>query len=172
MIGQDALEKAIGDWIELELGETAIVANQPRDNNDGAPRPDLPYSTYDLSSFVEQGTAYVTRPDGGDGQPGSGTGDADIISDYDFTVSVQCIGPLSRQRVLLLNHSRYKESVRDTFNAAGLALIQDLNTTDATGLLETHWEEKTIIDFQFRVAQVVSDHVGIIETAELNPTFS
>ena len=167
MSDDTTIDTAVKAWIDGVLDtEKAILANQPLDN-DGAPKLVAPYNTFRAFGFDGWGKPYQTRPD-------SNQANAQSVNyqDYDFTVTVQCVGRNSGQRARKLEASISLESVRVAFANAGIIPVEQISSTDGTGLMDTRWEEKTIVDFRFRMAEGTAETVGNINTADIAGTYS
>jgi len=125
-----------------------------------APRPSpYPYATLRVDSFIKLGWDETRSMDD--------NGIATIGGQRRATVSVHYFGTDPFTQITQAYSSLQKQTVRDAFSAAGIAIIQLNDIQNATTMLETAFEPHTTFDFFVGLADNVEDDLGIIEAVEV-----
>jgi len=134
-------------------GVAVVFANQ------NAPRPKGPYITIHITAIGQKEFGTIGEP--------NTDGDAEIVNDQEISVSLQAFGENAYSIMGGLRSSLDKVSVLQSLRAVGLLFIRVLNgVNDMSQTIGTKYEERAGMDLAFRAANVVSDHLGTIESVE------
>lgn len=151
MINIDEIKKNIQNWIYTQSGLTTIWANQI-----GAPKPDLPFISINLTSMSQIGRDNLSSPDV--------TGVAKISGDRGIIISVQAFGTGAMVILENLHQKRYIEDSKTDLTLNGIAFIGASIVQDITGINDIDYEERAVSDFSFRfVSQDTNIDVGYID---------
>lgn len=157
MLDLTTQRKAIYLWAKTELGMEFIWAEQDTH------RPAKPYGSLKIiPGFKKIGaTDNITH---------KADGVFSIAGTREFTLSLNCYGDKALERANFVASSIEKPTVIEKFNAAGLTVVSVEQVQDLTKLMDNTYETRSQIDVKFRIAQVVEDNIGIIETVEIENT--
>ncbi len=146
------IQDSLYNWADSILSGDVIWANE------NAPDPGKPYYDLMINPITKiGGTDYESAPD-------DITLKTEIIGNREFTLQVRSFGSGTIQGLHSLIDSLEKGSVLDSLRAEGIAYVQPLTgILDITGLRDTRFEERGVLDLQFRVASVDEDDVPIID---------
>lgn len=128
-----------------------------------APRPTVDYVTLYISSLVQIGRDFTqgTFDDGGS---------SDLVGDREFTLQVQAYGGDPLTILENLRTSLQIESVLATLRAVGIVYVNWFPINDITDLIDSRFENRGTMDLLFRIAQMVTENIGAIDTVEANET--
>lgn len=129
-----------------------------------SPRPEIPYVSLYLLNFSQIGDDWVSPPDN--------IGETDIIGDREFTMTINAYGGDPFTVLENLRSSLQNQAILDTLRANGIVFVQQLQINDISALLDTEFEARATMDILFRIAQDNSGDDGLIETVEIEETFS
>lgn len=154
MLDLTAQRKAIYDWAKAELEMEFIWADQ------NTHRPNKPYGSVKIMpGFSKIGlTDNMTHKSGGI---------FSIAGTREFTLSLNCYGDRALERANFVSSSIEKPTVIEKFSAAGLVVVKVEVVNDLSRIMDNAYESRAQVDVRFRLAQVVEDDVGFIETVEL-----
>ena len=145
------IENALYAWATGVVGSTIPVIWY----HQNAPRPNAPYVALHL---------FTQRSVGVDAQLAPGDqGENEIVGNRDFTLECQGVGKGSGDICELLKSSLQFLEVQEQLRAAGIAVVDWLAVQDLSELVDSRWEERNVVDFIFRFAQVSTATPGLIE---------
>lgn len=147
-------KKAIYEWAKQELEMEFIWADQ------NAHRPNKPYGAMKIiPGFSKIGaTDNITH---------KLDGVFNVAGTREFTLSLNCYGDSALERANFVSSSIEKPTVIEKFSVAGLVVVKVEQVNDLSKLMDNAYETRSQIDVKFRLAQIVEDEIGIIETVEL-----
>lgn len=147
-------KKAIYEWAKQELEMEFIWSDQ------NAHRPNKPYGSMKIiPGFSKIGaTDNITH---------KLDGVFNVAGTREFTLSLNCYGDSALERANFVSSSIEKPTVIEKFSVAGLVVVKVEQVNDLSKLMDNAYETRSQIDIKFRLAQVVEDEIGIIETVEL-----
>jgi hypothetical protein len=90
-----------------------------------------------------------------------------VAGTREFTLSLNCYGDSALERANFVGSSIEKPTVIEKFAVAGLVVVRVEQVNDLSKLMDNAYETRAQVDIKFRLAQVVEDEIGIIETVEL-----
>lgn len=153
------------DWAvaNVPVGMPVIFLNQnaPQPTNAGTP---LDYVTLYITSAIQVGYDYTRNPDAQDGI-------ADMFGDREFTLQIQAYGGDPITVLENLRTSLQKSSVLSSLRAVDLVYVEWFPIQDLTTLIDSRYQNRAVWDSRWRIAQVYTDNVGVIETTEVTETF-
>lgn len=156
-------ENAIHSWVSNQTGITTIWANQ------SGPRPDTPFITLSISSFVQVGQDSITssfNPSADQGEEITLT----VGGNRQISLQIQCFGEdavgASSPRAII---SQLKASLRLPSNNqnlidAGLFPHGIVSTVDVPAVVATGFEPRTIMDTNFFIWEEITETTGYIDT--------
>lgn len=159
MITSAQIYAAFRSWLSTATGLT-VIHEQAAPTG---PRPGTTYVTVKLLAIRQVGWddyGELTDP----GAPAYGT--MPIRGDRVLTASINVIGPDAVDKARDAINDLNKETVRDQFRAAKIAIRRPVALDDLTGLFDTEWEPRIHFDQQFGLADNYTDTIGIIEHVE------
>lgn len=160
MINFDTLRNNLYDWAVDNLPtDTPVIYLYPN-----APRPTVDYISLLLSSFNQIGWDYTQ-------DPLDDSGVAELVGDREFILQVQGYGGDPMSLLEGLRTSLQKQTVLDSLRANGIVFVSWFPISDITALIDSRFEKRASMDVKFRLAQVYSDDLGVINTVELEEIF-
>lgn len=149
----------ISAWLKRAVPDRAVI----RRNGDGV-LPPRPFITARVIAEAREGQPSVG--------PMSDDGDVLVQQGALLTVSVQTWGDDAFAMASTIRSSVERPSQQDHFNGDGLAYVRVLSgPTDAPAIVGTGWEDRAVLDVQFRTRIAFVDQLGIIERVELTGDF-
>lgn len=133
--------------------------------DEDAPRPALPYVAMKVISqrFVKQD--YYSDPDE--------NGVQKVQGDRELTLNIQYLGADSVQNLEAIVDKLRLNSVLDRFMNAKYVAFNTAQVTDVAALLDkAQIEPRASLDVFIRTKKYQDDQVGIIETANISPTYT
>ena len=127
---------------------------------ENAPRPTTPYITLKIGAILQIGWDYIFDPT-------TNLGSNNQVGDREFTLYIQAYGGDPITLLENLRTSLQKESVLDSLRASNLAVIGQFAIEDVSAIIESRFENRASLDIRFRIAQVYTDSIGVIDTVEL-----
>lgn len=129
-----------------------------------APRPTVDYITLLISTCTTIGWDWTENPT-------DDSGISNMVGDREFTVQIQGYGGDPMTVLQNLRTSLQKQSVLDTLNAVGIVSVNWLGISDITTLIDTRFEQRASMDILFRMADIYTDNLGVIDTVVLEEVF-
>jgi len=129
-----------------------------------APRPTVDYVSLYISSVTQIGWDYVQ-------EPLDNTGISEQVGDREFTLQVQVYGGDPITTIQNLRTSLQKQTVLDSLRANGIVFANWFPINDVTELIDSRYEQRASMDILFRIADVYTDNLGMIETVELEEIY-
>lgn len=172
------------DWVAVEdalHAEVVRLSGYAGDrviwDNQGAPRPELPFITLRLDGFDDPGWAgELTVTDATDPEPG-----ADILLGrrvhLEGTLTITAFadprtGAGSARAVLTrIRAGLNLDSTTENLDTSGVSIFGLGVVQDATVLVETEYESRAIMNARLRVSDGAEDLTTWIESVETTPTF-
>jgi hypothetical protein len=149
------IDPLIYDWTVLYSGIEVIWSN------DNGPKPDKPYIALRRQVMNPIGEEYLSKPDS--------NGMAKISGNRDLIVYFQAYGDNAFGRLEDLWTTRLIPASQEFLATQGLSLVDRMAMSNITGLNDTKFEERAVMDLLFRFAsQRVNVEVGLIESIEIN----
>ena len=152
MINYIALEDAIYTIVAAILTPNpVIIARQ------AAPAPNsstLPYTILQVGNLTQKGREII-------GTTGA-TGTAEVKADYQVSVEFQSYGTGSRDDMAKLEFAFNTPTTVESFLAAGLALVNHPILLDIPKVINTEWEETSLLTVTFNLADVNDSDTGFI----------
>lgn len=160
MIDIALLKDNLFDWVDsvTSYGDSKIIW---LDQN--VPRPEKPYIGMRITPFVQVGQDYVGHPDN--------AGDANINGNREFTLMIQHYGVGSVQVLENLRSSLQKPTIQESLREDGIVFVDRLDISDISELFDNEYEERATMDLLFRIAQSITDNVGVIESTNIEGTY-
>lgn len=136
----ETFEKALKDWVEDELsGESVTCIAEMQDFQ--APKPGLPFVTYRVDAPVLlQSVDDITYRSSGDNVG------ATHKNTRQFSVYLSYYGDSALAKMVTLQRSISKDTVRAAFRTAGFSVIRIEPLQDTTIFLETGFEKRASFD--------------------------
>jgi hypothetical protein len=159
MVANATIEDALYDWVHAVLPTVVIIWN-----HQNVPRPVVPYLDLHLSPISSVGVDAVLPPD-----PVHGI--SEIVGNRDFTLSIQCLGPLASDYAETLRISLEKPSVQFNLRQKGVVFVDRLANVSISEVVDNRWEHRHLLDLKFRYAQYDTDFVGTIDHADIEKDF-
>jgi len=129
-----------------------------------APRPTVDYITLYITSCVQVGWDYVQ-------DPLDDTGIAEQVGDREFTLQIQAYGGDPFTVLNNLRTSLQKQTVLDNLRASGIVFCNWFPINDVTELIDSRFEQRGSLDIVFRMADVYTDEIGVINTVEVEEIY-
>jgi len=152
------------NWVTANVpaGMPVIMLNQnaPQPTAVGVP---VDYVTIYISSANQIGFDYVQNPL-------SDAGITNQVGDREFMLSLQAYGGNALTVLENLRTSLQKSSVLSSLRAVGLVYVDWYAITDLTQLIDSRFQNRAVWDSRWRIAQVYTDTVGVIDTAVVTET--
>lgn len=156
MINFSSVKDSLYSWAFTQLGgNVPVVYYFPN-----APRPTVDYISLYLSTFDQIGWDWTQNPV-------DNTGISEMVGDREFNLQVQGYGGDPISMLEILRTSLQKESVLDTLRTAGIVFVSWNKITDITALVDSRFEHRAMMDIRFRIAQIYSDDLGVINNVEV-----
>jgi len=151
MIEYDTIKKGFYDWAVAVTGKAVIWENQ------NAPKPDLPYITLFMTSIQRVGDDYQATS-------ANGSGVIEITGNRDFTLQVQALGEGAIVALESLSSSLQMPTVLETLRNSCIVFVQNITPIqDISGLWDSQFIPRGMIDFQFRTASETTDTPGYFD---------
>lgn len=122
-----------------------------------SPRPTVDYITLYISTVTEIGWDWVQGPL-------DDTGISQQVGDREFTVQIQGYGGDPLTVLNSLRTSLQKQSVLDSLRVNGIVFANWFPINDVTQLIDSRYEQRASMDVLFRIADVYTDNLGVIDT--------
>jgi len=160
-------EKAVKDWVENELsGDLVTCIAEMQDYQ--APKPSLPFVTYRVAAPV----ALQSVDDATYRASGDNCG-ATYKNTRQFSIYLTYYGDSALEKMVTLQRSIGKDTVRAAFRTAGFSVIRVEPLQDTTTFLETGFEKRASFDLicatreswsetLYRIDEV--DYVGTLDS--------
>ena len=129
-----------------------------------APRPTIDYVTLYISTISQVGWDFTQQPLADDGI-------AQMIGDREFILQVQGYGGDPVTYLQNLRTSLQKQTILDTLRSNGIVFFNWAPISDITELIDSRFEQRATMDVFFRIADVYTDNLGVINTVELQEVF-
>lgn len=153
MIPFATLKLALYNVVSTELDCTTIWADQSE------VRPPRPYASLKLTS----GPVVVANDEVR--QPTSGS--FEVAGLRRMTLSVQAFGEGALERMSRLQTALSKESVLESLDKSGVAIVEVAGVQNLTGLLDNRFETRAQMDVGFYAAENESDSTDFVESVEV-----
>lgn len=138
------IENKLYSWVNSETGLTTIWEHE------NAPRPENPYLSLFIDSFNTINQDYKYMPENeNDG--------IDIKGDREFTLRINCYGNNSLQILHDLRNSLEKPSVQYFLSEEQIIFVDRLAINNITGMLNTKYEKRSVMDLLFRTSDIFTD---------------
>jgi len=160
MITSAQIYAAFRSWLSTATGLT-VIHEQAASTG---PRPGTTYVTVKLLAIRQVGWDDYGELTDPLGPPAYGT--MPIRGDRVLTASINVIGPNAVDKARDAMNDLNKETVRDQFRAAKIAIRRVTAYDDLTGLFDTEWEPRVHFDQEFAIADNYTDSIAIIEHVE------
>ena len=128
-----------------------------------APRPTVDYVSLYISTVTQIGWDWTQ-------DPLNDSGVSQMVGDREFTVQAQAYGG---DPVTILNNLRtslQKQTVLDSLRAVGIVFANWFAINDVTELVDSRYEQRASFDILFRIADVYTDTLGVIDTVNIQET--
>ena len=125
-----------------------------------APRPTIDYFSLYISTVTQVGWDYNQ-------DPLSDAGSGEFVGDREFTLQCQAYGGDPLTVLETLRTSLQKQTVLDSLRANGIVFFNWNPISDVTELVDSRYEQRGTFDVFFRMANVYSDNLGVIDTVEI-----
>lgn len=129
-----------------------------------APRPTVDYVSLYISTVNEIGWDYTEDPT-------DDSGVANMIGDREFTVQAQAYGGDPVTVLQNLRTSLQKQTVLDSLRVNGIVFFNWSPINDITELVDSRYEQRATMDIFFRIADIYTDTLGVIDTVVLQEEF-
>lgn len=129
-----------------------------------APRPTVDYVSLYISSINQIGWDWTQ-------DPLNDAGITEMVGDREFTLSVQGYGGDPMTVIQNLRTSLQKQTVLDSLRVNGIVFVNWFPVNDVTQLIDTRYEQRASMDVLFRIADVSTDNLGVIDTVVLQEVF-
>ena len=129
-----------------------------------SPRPTVDYVSLYISTITQIGWDWTQDPlnDGGISQ---------MVGDREFTLQVQGYGGYPMTVLQNLRTSLQKQTVLDSLRVNGIVFVNWFPINDVTELVDSRYEQRASMDVLFRIADVSTDNLGVIDTVVLQEVF-
>lgn len=162
------LQQTIQAWAAAQTGLTTFWANQ----ND--PKPLYPFCMLNVIAESQLGTDEIRYgdPDVNGKLPASANGNRLFTVSCQIHTTSQTPATSGRNYTSKLRGSLKLDSVRETFKAAGLAVVRAIGMQSIDRVVEGTWVSINLIDINFAAAQVLADTpLDYIQTVNATGTF-
>lgn len=129
-----------------------------------APRPIVDYVSLYIATIDQIGWDYTQ-------DPLDDTGIAQMVGDREFTVQVQAYGGDPITILQNLRTSLQKQTVLDSLRANGIVFANWFSINDVTELVDSRFEQRATMDIRFRIADIYTDNLGVIDTVVLEEIY-
>lgn len=129
-----------------------------------SPRPTVDYLSLYISSVTQIGWDYTQ-------DPLDDSGIAQMVGDREFTLQCQAYGGDPLTVMENLRTSLQKQTVLDTLRLVGIVFVNWFPINDVTELVDSRFEQRASMDILFRIANVYTDNLGVIDTVVLEEIF-
>jgi hypothetical protein len=129
-----------------------------------APRPQVDYVSLYISTVNQIGWDWTQ-------DPLTDSGTSQMVGDREFIVQAQAYGGDPVTVLQNLRTSLQKQSVSASLNAVGIVFFDWSAINDVTELVDSRFEQRASTDIYFRIADMYSDNLGVIDTVVLEEVF-
>ena len=129
-----------------------------------APRPTVDYVSLYISSINQIGWDYTQAPL-------DDFGIAQMVGDREFYLQVQGYGGDPMTILENLQTSLQQQTVLDSLRAVGLVFFNWQPINDITYLVDSRYEQRATFEVMFRLANIYTDNLGVIDRVELEEIF-
>lgn len=129
-----------------------------------APRPTVDYISLYISTVTQIGWDYVQGPL-------DNTGISEQVGDREFTLQIQGYGGDPLTVLQNLRTSLQKQTVLDSLRVNGIVFANWFQINDVTELIDSRFEQRGSLEILFRIADIYSDDLGVIDTVELQEVY-
>lgn len=129
-----------------------------------APRPIVDYVSLYISTITQIGWDWTQ-------DPLDDTGVTEMVGDREFTLQVQAYGGDPMTVLQNLRTSLQKQTVLDSLRVNGIVFVNWNPINDITELVDSRFEQRASMDVLFRIADVSTDNLGVIDTVVLEEVF-
>lgn len=165
---EETLAEALRVWVRdaASFDDEKVIFSE-----ENTVRPPVPFITLRIGTLTPLGAAdelvEETDLDGPAGQEITQT----IIGRRSLDVSIQCFGRTKKHSAMkilsLVQLSLSKESVQSALDDAGVSVFDTGTVQNTTGLLETEYESRALLEIECYVTETDSDTTTFIESAEV-----
>lgn len=164
----EIIETALVTWLSTATGATAILYGQK------GTQPPLPYATIRVTGpRTAANSSSISHPAVQTFDPSRVGEEIErrFHAQLELTVSVQAFteptagGSSAKALLQLAKRSLALDATLQDLRAAGLALIEVGDTQDLTGLLDTGFQGRAVMDLRLLVADEVAERTGFIAEA-------
>ncbi|MCK4522414.1 MAG: hypothetical protein KAU20_07615, partial [Nanoarchaeota archaeon] len=159
----ELMKVAIVKWLEYIYNRAKINFNGIIWEDQNAPRPADPYISVRWNAFGRIGQDYRGRPN----PDGYGA----IIGNREFTLSIQCHGEKSIERLEVVRNALNWSEANNILKIGRLVVVDDLQIVNVPDLHDTKWKQRGVLDILMRAAAETYDQIGVIESADLEGKF-
>lgn len=168
-----SIEAAFVEWVESASGLDALWEDQ------NLPQLPYPFVTLKRTNIASTGTGDELRTSTDLSQAGE---EVELLTtnQSEFTLNVQVLtdedhganDPMANSVFFAgrLKASLHQHSRVEAFRAVGLALIEDLNIQDVSGVENGQFINRASLDVRFRVASQMTERIGYIDKVEVEST--
>lgn len=125
-----------------------------------SPRPTVDYITLYIATVDQIGWDWTQGPLSNDGI-------SQMVGDREFRLQIQGYGGDPVTVLQNLRTSLQKQTVLDTLREDGIVFVNWYSINDITELVDSRYEQRATMDILFRIADIYSDGLGVIDTVEL-----
>jgi hypothetical protein len=129
-----------------------------------APRPTVDYVSLYISTITQIGWDWTQ-------DPLDDTGVTQMVGDREFILQVQAYGGDPMTVMQNLRTSLQKQTVLDSLRVNGIVFVNWNPINDITELVDSRFEQRASMDVLFRIADVSTDNLGVIDTVVLEEVF-
>ena len=130
-----------------------------------APRPTVDYVSLYISTVTQIGWDWTQ-------DPLDEFGISKQVGDREFTVQVQAYGGDPLTVLQNLRTSLQKQNVLDSLRAVGIVFVNWFPINDVTDLIDSRYEQRASMDILFRIADIYTDDLGVIDNIVLQEIFN
>lgn len=129
-----------------------------------APRPTVDYVSLYISTINQIGWDWTQ-------DPLDDSGVTEMVGDREFTL--QCVGYGGDPMTVIQNlrTSLQKQSVLDSLRVNGIVFVSWFAINDVTELVDSRYEQRASMDVLFRIADIYTDNLGVIDTVVLEEIY-
>jgi hypothetical protein len=129
-----------------------------------APRPQVDYVSLYISTITQIGWDWTEDPT-------DNTGISNMVGDREFTLQAQAYGGDPMTVLQNLRTSLQKQSVLDSLRVNGIVFVNWFAINDVTELVDSRFEQRASMDILFRIADVYTDNLGVIDNVVLQEIY-
>jgi|GEM_PF-2008660 len=129
-----------------------------------APRPTVDYISLYIASINQIGWDWTQ-------DPLNDTGITTMVGDREFTLQIQAYGDDPLTVLQNLRTSLQKQSVLDSLRVNGIVFVNWFAINDVTALIDSRYEQRGSMDILFRIADVYTDNLGVIDNIVLEEVY-